>query len=315
MNTPMNSTPPHNQSDTSVKDRVFSQITEQHVQPRACYVYWCQNSGMWLVWLGTVLLGALATAVLVFTSTYRYYDIYEAMHDNFFTFFVQALPIIWIGAFVVLMLVAARGLRATRRGYRLSPWLVGGSSVGASVLLGLIGSMAGFGFWFDQVLGTYSPMYQSQAEREQVLWQNPAEGRLIGTMDTTAVQSDSHITFVDSLGVAWTMDTSELRPRDKELLASDQQVRVLGREMIAKSDLFHACGVFPWMLDQSHKLKNLSAERQTHMDSLYQHADTPATRLQEFEQVAFGGASADNEPSMKVCAEIAAVRRVSDKMR
>jgi len=311
----MNHTPPQSQSTASVKDRVFSEITENKVEPTAWYVFWCQNSAMWLVWLLTVTLGALATAVLIFTTSYRYYDIYEAMHDNFITFFVQALPLIWIGAFVVLMLVAARGLRATRRGYRLSPWLVGGSSVGASVLLGFVASSAGFGFVVDKTLGEYAPMYYSQAEREQVLWQNPAQGRLIGTMDTTAVQSYSYITFVDSQGVAWTMDTSELRPKDKELLASDQQVRVLGKEMIAKSDLFHACGVFPWMLDQKHKMKNLSAERQAYMDSLYQHADTPATRLQEFEQVAFGEASADNEPSMKVCAEIAAVRRISDKMR
>jgi len=312
MNDNMKPQPEQQPNQTSIQDRVFSAIDEQKVQPTACYVYWCQNSAMWLIWLATVVLGALATAVLVFTSTYRYYDIYEAMHDNFVTFFLQALPVLWVVAFIVLMAVAVRGLRATRRGYRLSPVVVGGSSIGMSVVLGLIASSLGFGFVVDKTLGEYAPMYHSQAEREQAMWQQPAEGRLIGEIDTTTITTDTYITFVDSVGETWVMNTAELRPKDKQLLESEQTVRVLGREMVAQSDYFHACGVFPWMLDKKRPMKELSAGRKENIDSMYSHMDTPGTRLQEFEGKAFDEASADNVPSMKICAEIAAVRRVGE---
>jgi hypothetical protein len=297
----------------SIKDRVFSTIDEQNVAPRPCYVFWCQNSAMWMIWLLTVALGALATAVLLFTSSYRYYDIYEAMHDNFVTFFLQALPLLWILAFIVLMIVAMRGLRATRRGYRLSPALVGGSSVGASVLLGVAASTLGFGFVVDRTLGEYAPMYYSEAEREQKMWQQPGEGRLVGHASLEEVAGLTQIIFVDSTGASWNMDIQELHPEDKLLLQSERHVRVLGEQLSATTSRFHACGVFPWMLDKKRPLKELSAERKKSVKKMYQHS--PKDRLLQLEQLAFSDARVENVPSMKICAEIAAVRRIADQMQ
>jgi hypothetical protein len=309
----MKPTLPQKPKSDSIRDRVFSTIDEQNVEPTPCYVFWCQNSAMWMVWLLTVLLGALATAVLVFTSTYRYYDIYEAMHDNFVTFFFQALPVLWIVAFIILMVVAMRGLRATRRGYRLSPSLVGVSSVGASVLLGVIASSLGFGFIVDRTLGEYAPMYYSEAEREQKMWQQPREGRLIGHANGDGASELTQITFVDSTGANWAMDIQELRPEDKQLLRSEQQVRVLGEQLEGTSGRFHACGVFPWMLDKKRPMKELSAGRKESVEKMYQHS--PKDRLLQLEQLAFSDARVENVPSMKICAEIAAVRRIADQMQ
>jgi len=269
---------------------------------------------MWLIWLLTVLLGGLATAVLLFTSTYRYYDIYEAMHDNFVTFFLQALPLLWILAFIILMVVAMQGLRATRRGYRLSPELVGGSSVGASVLLGLVASSLGFGFVVDRTLGEYAPMYVSQAEREQRMWQQPDDGRLTGYAVTNELSKQSLVAFVDSTGATWEIDVAELRPQDKDLLGSTQHVRVLGKQINDQPARFLACGVFPWMLDKKRPMKELSAERQAYVDKIYAHTDSPADRLQKLEQATFS-TTTGNVREAKVCAEIAAVRRVSEQMR
>lgn len=302
-------------TSTSVKDRVFSSIADQQVEPRPCYVYWCENTAMWLVWLMTVLLGALATAVLIFTSTYRYYDIYEAMHDNFVTFFLQVLPWVWVVAFAGLMLVAMRGLRATRRGYRLSPWLVGGSSVGMSVLLGFVASAAGFGFVVDRTLGEYAPMYTSQAEREQILWQMPNDGRLLGQQQV-AVSATGTVLFTDTHGAVWTVEVQELRAADRELLATSKTVRLLGAPLETEPARFLACGVFPWMLDKKHAMKDLSAERKAYMSQMYAHSHTPVTRLREIEERALTS-NADNQsaPDRKRCPEIAAVRRVSEQMR
>lgn len=308
--------PPHQQPEAeSIRDRVFSAIDEQNVEPRPCYVFWCQNSAMWLLWLLTVLLGALATAVLLFTSTYRYYDIYEAMHDNFVTFFLQALPLLWILAFIVLMVVAMQGLRATRRGYRLSPALVGGSSVGASVLLGVVASSLGFGFIVDRALGEYAPMYYSAAEREQKMWQQPAEGRLVGRATSMAQPAQTQVAFMDSVGTTWTIDVNELQQEDRELLHSTQRVRVLGKQLDGDPAHFLACGVFPWMLDKKRPMGELSAQRQAYIDKIYAHFDSPRDRLYKMEQVVFSDTATSTTPTPKICAEIAAVRRISEQMR
>jgi hypothetical protein len=310
----MKPTPQQTQTE-SIRDRVFSTIDEQNMEPRPCYVFWCQNSAMWMIWLLTVVLGGLATAVLLFTSTYRYYDIYEAVHDNFVTFFLQALPLLWILAFIVLMVVAMQGLRATRRGYRLSPVLVGGSSVGASVLLGVAASSLGFGFVVDRTLGEYAPMYYSEAKREQQMWQQPSEGRLIGSATADALPEQPQISFIDSAGAVWTLDVQELQPQDKQLLESKQRVRVLGTQVSTDPARFHACGVFPWMLDKKRAMSELSAERQAYVDKIYAHADTLVDRLRKIEDVTFNNTAINSTASAKICAEIAAVRRISEQMR
>ena len=315
MNTDMKPTLDNNQPPTSIRDRVFSTIDEQRVEPRSKYLFLCQNASVWLVWLVTVSLGALATAVLIFTSTYRYNDIYEAMHDNFVTYFVQALPVLWIVAFIVLMVLAARGLRATKRGYRFSPWLVGGSSVGMSIFLGMFASVLGFGHLVDKTLGDYAPMYHSMAEREEQIWMQPAEGRLIGTVKGESRPGVALIDFVDVSGQVWTIDMAELRSFDRELLNSRQQVRILGEEMQGASPVFHACGVFPWMVDKKIPARELSRERKESVERMYGHKDDQTGRIDRLEQQAFGEASASNTPSMKICADIAAVRRISAGMQ
>lgn len=315
MNTDMKQSSQQQSESTSIKDRVFSTIDEQNVAPRPCYVFWCQNSAMWLIWLLTVLLGALATAVLLFTSTYRYYDIYEAMHDNFVTFFLQALPLLWIVAFIVLMLVAMQGLRATRRGYRLSPALVGGSSVGASVVLGVAASALGFGFVVDRALGEYAPMYYSAAEREQQMWQQPEEGRLVGHAAQDKAEIEPQIRFIDSVGVVWEVDVQELQPLDQDLLRSEQHVRLLGKQLSTQPARFIACGVFPWMLDKKRPMKELSSERQAYVEKIYAHHNSPADRIDKLEEATFSETSRGRSLDTKICAEIAAVRRISEQMQ
>jgi hypothetical protein len=272
---------------------------------------------MWMFWLFTVLLGGLATAVLLFTSTYRYYDLYEAMHDNFVTYFVQALPVVWIIAFITLMYVASRGLRATRRGYRLSPWVVGGSSVGLSVFLGIGASQLGFGHLVDTTLGDVAPMYNSMVQREEKLWMQPGEGRLVGRMVQDTEYESAMVAFMDVTGQAWQVDMMELRSFDRGLLNSGQRVRVLGTELESdgQPSRFHACGVFPWMIDKNRPLKELSQERKHSIERMYGHTDNQLGGLDRLEEQAFGTASATNTPSVKICADIAAVRRISENMR
>ncbi|MFT5832356.1 MAG: hypothetical protein ACI9SY_000743 [Candidatus Paceibacteria bacterium] len=314
MNTDMKPTPDNQQTSKSIQDRVFSKITEENVCPRSKYVFWCQNTSVWIIWLVTVLLGALATSVLIFASSYNYYNIYEAMHDNFVTYFIQALPIVWILAFILLMLLAVRGLRATRRGYRFSPLLVGGSSVGMSLFLGIVASTLGFGYLVDKTLGEYAPMYYSMAEREQKKWLQPGEGRLVGQAKVQHLPESGQIIFVDVSGAEWIMNIAELRAFDKQQLNSMQRVRVLGMQTARESG-FHACGVFPWMMDVKHPMKEMSHERQVSIERLYKHTDSAEERIENLEQQAFGSASASNTPSMKICAEIAAVRRISEQMQ
>ena len=297
MNILMNQSQSPTNTPISVKDRVFSNIEKNSVEPTACYVFWCKNSGMWMIWLLTVLLGALATAVLLFTSSYRYYEFYEAMYSSVATFVIDALPWLWLLTLVLLTMIAARGLRLTRRGYRLSPWFVGGSSVGVSVVLGLFAHAAGFGFVIDNYLGDSSPMYYSQAERERNQWQSSASGRLLGNIVATS-SVDAEARFIDSTGQIWTIQTQELPAADIELLSSGIPVRLIGMQIEgAQEPVFHVCGVFAWHLDKHRPMEELSAERSAYVAKMAMHREMAAS------------ATADgDEPYM--CAHSAAALRL-----
>jgi hypothetical protein len=181
------------------------------------------------------------------------------------------------------------------------------------VLLGLVASSLGFGFVVDRTLGEYAPMYYSEAEREQRMWQQPNEGRLVGYANINEMQEETQVKFVDSAGETWEMNVQELRQQDRQLLRSEQHVRVLGKQISTEPARFHVCGVFPWMLDKKRPLKELSAERKKSVKKMYQHS--PKDRLLQLEQLAFSDARVENVPSMKICAEIAAVRRIADQMQ
>jgi hypothetical protein len=69
------------------------------------------------------------------------------------------------------------------------------------------------------------------------------------------------------------------------------------------------------MLDKKRPMKELSAERQAYINKIYAHSDTLVDRIQKLEQATFTDVSGNNTPSMKICAEIAAVRRIADQMQ
>jgi hypothetical protein len=146
------------------------------------------------------------------------------------------------------------------------------------------------------------------------MWMQPEQGRLVGQAKAQHSPESGQITFVDAAGAEWTMDIAELRAFDRGQLNSMQRVRVLGKQLTGGSS-FHACGVFPWMMDAKHPMKEMSHERQVSIERLYEHTDSAEERIENLEQQAFGSASASNTPSMKICAEIAAVRRISEQMR
>lgn len=297
MNNDMNETQKKLPSETSVRDRVLSVIDETGVEPRSKYVYLCQNTSVWVLWVVSILFGALSIAVLMFVSTHRYYEVYEAMYDNFYTFMFEALPYIWFLLFGGMLGLASWQLKRTKRGYRFSMPLLGVSSFAFSIILGVIFHLGGFGWSLDMWLGNVAPMYVSQAEMDKKMWQNPAEGRLLGKVGSE--RSEEELVFEDVEGSEWVLCIDDLSPRDIDLLETGERVKVVGfvSEEIGE---FKACGVMPWMLDEPPKLSKGNQERKLFIERMNEHvASEPGTVAE----------AADS------CAEILPVKRMRTLQR
>jgi len=314
MNTPMKEKETVSHNEHSVKGRVFAALDEGQIAPHSKYVFLCQDWLVWGLWTLSIVIGALSIAVLIFASTHRYFDIYEATHENFVTFMLEALPFVWLGVFAGMLGLAAWQLRNTRRGYRLSTVMLGVSSFVFSVILGGLFHLGGFGWSLDMWLGQVAPMYDSQAKMEQKMWQNPQQGRLIGGQSALTSSSPATIFFDDIADVRWEVSVAELSTEDKEYLAQGHKVRLLGAIKQNKDAFarFHACGVFPWMMDEPTKVAAISEERQVFVERMYKHYEDAKSRREAIEDELAD--QTQQIASSSPCHQMAAVRRVHESM-
>ena len=236
----------------SIKETILARLEREGITPRS-RLYWLTHEySLWGAWGLTVLLGALSLAVLSFSSVYMGYALYEATHENFLTFLVDSLPILWLVAASFMILASLFNIRHTKNGYKYPVILVVGSSLGFSILGGAVLHYLGTGYYLDRFLGEVSDTYQSRVEFEARLWQAPKFGRLVGhAAPPDAAGAISGFVFYDIDERPWSMMDSELGERESELLHSGRKVKLLfATSTVAGEEALFACGVFPWMLDE-----------------------------------------------------------------
>ncbi len=298
--------------NTSLKDTLLERIESDNVCPRSSWFYFSKECLMWSLWILSVLFGALAFAVTLFVVLRHQYALYEATHDNFLTFFIGALPYLWILIFALMAYVAVNNFRHTKKGYKYPLWMVLASSVVLSFAGGAALQLFGVGYSIDQALGKYMAVYISQEKQEYHLWQAPEDGRLVGRQVMLTVSPTTTVVFEDRAGQRWRMEVAELHPEDIRILSSEKTVRVLGKVSNETSYIFHACGVFPWMLDKPTPLSKMNEEKQAFARRAYDKMNKAEDRVAIFEKKTYASSSPN---TMAVCAELAAMKRLSQSVR
>lgn len=309
-------------TEQSVSSSVLHQIESGNIKPRSRWFFRSRECVIWFLWFVTVVVGAAAVAVTMYVSLSVPYMLYEATHANLLTASISMLPYLWIGIFALMAYLAIVNLRHTKRGYRYRTIELLGSSVLASMVVGVGLQVAGGGYVMDQTLGSLIAAYPSYEKKRLTLWQAPEEGRMVGTLlpieNAPGIQSDDQqFVFHDIDEQVWQVDVSELGERDLSLLHDNgaTRVRVVGTSTAPQ--VFHLCGVFAWRSDEQLTREALQNERQLFLQSIQAHvmADAddapvdPATQgpsaAEEGEMVNAASAEASGHP----CRDIEAVRR------
>lgn len=291
-----------------LKNTILERIEQEKVCPRSRVFFRGRECVVWTLWFLSVMVGALAFSVSLFVVLHHQYAFYEASHNNFFTFMVEALPYLWIVTFAVMAYAAIYNLRHTKHGYRYPLWLIMGSSVVLSFAGGSALQFFGLGYTIDDLLGKHMSVYQSQNKFEQQLWQDPADGRLVGMLRYTTLSPTTTIIFEDISGGRWTMNITELGPFDLSALDSEKLVKLLGKATNEELHLFHACGAFPWLFDKSLTSTERQRDRQAFVERVTNHARRSALGRLEAKAEGF---SSITLPPQSICATIAPVYRLS----
>lgn len=297
-----------NLSQKHFKDSLFERIESENVCPHSRLFYRGRELLVWCLWLVSVMVGALAVAVSLFVVIHGQYALYEATHANFLIFLVEALPYLWMGTFVIMVYAAIYNVRHTKKGYRHPLWLIMGSSILLSLFGGMLLQLLGLGYEIDEMLGQHMMLYTSQQKFEQRLWQDPDDGRLLGMQVHSTLSPTSTIIFEDITGKRWTMNTSELPQLDKEMLATNMTVRLLGKPVDEELHIFHACGVFPWVHERDLSVEELSRQRDVFLERISRHAHKETEGKLRLHGQNLASTTLVEEA---VCATIPAVRRIS----
>lgn len=293
-------------SSPNLKQDILRRIDNEQICPRSRLFFTSRECFVWTLWLASILVGALAVAVLLYVGVYMQYALYEATHQNWITFSVTVLPYLWLSVFAAMSYLAVKEFRSTKRGYRFKTVQVLASSFVISVLGGVALHGLGFGFALDHALGTQMGMYMSLEKSEHARWQQPEKGRLVGQVQPAPalLAPTDTIRFVDSDGAAWQLITVELAAADLNLLVPERRLRLLG--LITAPEQFHVCGVFPWIYETALDRDVLREQRQAFEERMSRFKTNQATRLDAFDASAVEVVDAPERP----CATIAAVHNL-----
>ena len=290
----------------------MSRIECGEVCPRSKTFFKTRECAVWVLWVISIVVGALAVAVAFFVLNHRQYALYDATHDNFFTFMADVLPLLWIMVFGLMVFVGVYELRHTKRGYKYPLWQIFGSSMVLSLAGGAALHLFGLGYSTDHILGQQMSMYNSQEKIEEKMWQAPDEGRLLGRFGRPLPAPSALVRFTDVAGNEWGVNVDELSLQERELLEHDEMVRLIGQITDGEEGVFYSCGVFPWMLDKPMSREDLRAARemfQMKIEGYKERSEHMMYRLEGEE----GNEDDENDEAETPCGEIEPVRRLDDK--
>jgi len=298
----------HTTPSTPLSASVLDRIEKESITPSSWWKFACINCVVWTAWITTVIFGAISVAVLVYVSNRTRFELYEATHETFASFILDTLPFIWMFSFFAMITLAYINMRNTKCGYRYPLWRMLVSSILFSVVGGVVLHVFGVGYYTDTQFAKNMPTYISLERAEESLWQKPEKGRLLGVFGSLSSDDSSPI-FIDAKENTWELETGELPQEGVKTLESGQKVRLLGAVSPVGQDVFHVCGVFPWMFNKNLSNHEMSKGRKIFIERMYEHMEK-GERLKGLEKEVFKANKAAPFGKKSICAELAMMKRM-----
>lgn len=236
--------------EMTVSESIFAKIKADRISPTSKLHFRVINSALWLPGILITLLGAFAVAGIIFGETHAGWEYRQFVHNSPLSLIMQALPIIWLCAFILFSGFIVTALRLTSRGYKYETKIILLSSFLISVILG-----SAIYIVDGQVRENKLLRYPTQ-RIQTVIWSRPETGRLLGQIN---IGADGSVILIDTTNKNWLLDTSELIGDDP--LLDKQMVRIIGQQV--KDGGFVACLVFPWEFNR-HEIMEAGNEIRSH---------------------------------------------------
>jgi hypothetical protein len=264
-------------SDTSkLQTAVMERITSGDVCPRSRGWFTCLECFVYTFWFISVLVGAVALAVLFYIVVHGWYSFYELTGMSRMGLVLAYLPLFWVVILVATVALAYKNFRRTRRGYRYPVWLVLVACIGMSFIGGAALYWLGVGQLVDTELGERMPaMYESYVQSEAKFWDQPHDHRWYGTLASTS----AGWMLTDRSGAEWMVNFAHIPLAAAAVPHDGALVYLLGTS--TKPGVVTACAVTRWPADAVRTTERLAHNRFLLRAQLHTHQLTsgPCTPL------------------------------------
>lgn len=215
-------------SQSSIRDKIMNQITSEVIQPKPRYNFIIKESIIWMLCLLTLVIGALATSVIIFLIQNNDWDVYENLSDNLTEFTVLTLPYLWIIILIFLVGLINTGIKNTQKGYRFNPAILLSITIILSTILGSILFYQGMGYKIDRIINENAPSINRYMNNHTRTWSRPHAGFLAGQIHN--VSNNFKFTIIDLNKKNWSIMINNDYARNPHKLNVGERIRLIGEQ-------------------------------------------------------------------------------------
>lgn len=222
-------------------DKLLNTMKTQNIKPKPKWQFTLKNALIVGGVIVSVVFGALAFSVVLFSIQQLGFDLIAHMSHTTFEFFLGILPFLWIGAMLIFLFLAMLSVRNSSKGYKFSPvrLLIYNSTF--SVLLGVVFFISGGAGWLETSFETNIEFYKSVEEKKVDMWSMPESGYLSGTI--TSVH-DSTLVLIDFQEKQWQIDFAGAFIPKVITIEIGEKIKLTGK--ITREQAFKASDIRPW---------------------------------------------------------------------
>lgn len=231
---------------TKVSDQIIKKIEQDQIELVPVWKFTAKNVIFWSLWALTVLIGSIAVSAMLFVFTHAGWALRGVTHSGTTQFLIDLLPIFWISALLLMIVLGLCNLRHTKTGYRYSLFISILAGVLISFILGALLFVVGMGKFVEDFAGR-TRMHESVFEIQVSRWSNPLGGLLAGDVLTlTEVEGEQFVTLESFNGQEWLIEISDLSDDEKSLIEIGNSIAIIGVQDNEEVLSMYACAIIDW---------------------------------------------------------------------
>lgn len=186
-------------SEINISRQVLQKIKQEKIAPEPKWRFLLKDYVMWAFFGISILLGGLATAVIIFLTQNSGWEIYSQGQASWLKFILLNIPYFWLLFFALFIFAAYYNFYHTNSGYRYRFFYILLISVACSIMFGSVIYGVGLGEKIENIFYKRVPFYEEIMHHRQEVWQQPGRGFLVGDL----LVEDKKIILVDPMSNKW----------------------------------------------------------------------------------------------------------------